>query len=205
EGNASLFQAIDGFDWRRDVRFRTYAQYWVQQAVLKVLYNHSRTVRVPIWVQKVLGKIRRVQEAGRREGRELSATEIAERLDLPVEKVKWVLGSRRYAVSLDAEVGNEDGATLGQLMPDESIEPVPDAISPGNLKATLVAAMADLPDRERRILSSRFGLDGQEPRTLGDIASEYGITPERVRQLQNAALQRLQKPVKLKMLQAFVE
>ena len=80
EGNTSLFQAIDGFDWRRDVRFRTYAQYWVHQAVLKMLYNSARTVRVPIWVQKVLGKIRRAQEAGRREGRELTPMEIAERI-----------------------------------------------------------------------------------------------------------------------------
>ena len=77
EGNASLFQAIDGFDWRRDVRFRTYAQFWVQQAVLKMLYNHARTVRVPIWVQKVLGKIRRVQEAGRRSSRSRLAAAIA--------------------------------------------------------------------------------------------------------------------------------
>lgn len=205
EGNASLFQAIDGFDWRRDVRFRTYAQYWVQQAVLKVLYNQSRTVRVPIWVQKVLGKIRRVQEAGRRDGRELTNAELAAKLDLPIAKIEWVLATRRRAVSLDAEIGNDDGTSLGQLLPDDSLEPVPESISPGNLMATLADAMADLPDRERHILRSRFGLDGAEPRTLGEIATEYGITPERVRQLQNAALQRMQKPGKLKLLQAFVE
>ncbi|MCA8950640.1 MAG: sigma-70 family RNA polymerase sigma factor [Planctomycetes bacterium] len=205
EGNASLFQAIDGFDWRRDVRFRTYAQFWVQQAVLKMLYNHARTVRVPIWVQKVLGKIRRVQEAGRREGRELSHAEIAAELDIPVEKVKWVLESRRHAVSLDAEAAGSEGASLGQSLPDDRLEPVPESISPGNLGATLEAAMADLPDRERHILRSRFGLGGEEPRTLGEIATDYNITPERVRQLQNAALARLKKPAKLKQLRAFVE
>lgn len=205
EGNASLFQAIDGFDWRRDVRFRTYAQFWVQQAVLKMLYNHARTVRVPIWVQKVLGKIRRAQEAGRRDGRELTHQELAERLELPVEKIKWVLESRRHAVSLDAEVGGQEGASLGQSLPDDSLEPIPDSIPPGDLGATLEEAMADLPDRERHILRSRFGLDGAEPRTLGDIATDYDITPERVRQLQNAALARLKKPAKLQQLKAFVE
>ena len=92
EGNASLFQAIDGFDWRRDVRFRTYAQYWVHQAVLKMLYNSSRTVRVPIWVQKILGKIRRAQKAGRREGRELTHAEIAERIGVPEKKVDVGVG-----------------------------------------------------------------------------------------------------------------
>ncbi|MCR9246480.1 MAG: RNA polymerase sigma factor RpoD/SigA [bacterium] len=205
EGNASLFQAIDGFDWRRDVRFRTYAQFWVQQAVLKMLYNNARTVRVPIWVQKVLGKIRRAQEAGRRDGRELTHEELAEQLDISVEKVQWVLESRRHAVSLDAEAAGQEGASLGSMLPDDNLEPIPESISPGDLGATLEEAMADLPDRERHILRSRFGLDGDEPRTLGEIAVDYSITPERVRQLQNAALARLKKPAKLNQLKAFVE
>lgn len=205
EGNASLYQAIDGFSWRRDVRFRTYAQFWVQQAVLKVLYNHARTVRVPIWVQKVLGKVRRAQEAGRREGVELSHAEIAARIGVPVEKVEWVLNTRRYAVSLDAEVAGGDGATLVQMLPDESLEPIPESIPPGDLRAVMSEAMADLPDRERRILEARFGLQGHVPQTLGAIAKEYGITAERVRQLQNAALGRLKQPSTLRRLQAFVE
>lgn len=205
EGNASLFQAIDGFSWRRDVRFRTYAQFWVQQAVLKMLYNSARTVRVPIWVQKVLGKVRRAQEAGRREGRELSHAEIAARIGVPVEKVDWVLGTRRYAVSLDAEVVGGDGTTLVQMLSDEGQEPIPDSIPPGDLGAVLAGAMADLPERERRILEARFGLGGGEPQTLGEIAEQFGITAERVRQLQNAALGRLKKPAKLRQLQAFVE
>lgn len=205
EGNASLFQAIDGFDWRRDVRFRTYAQYWVHQAVLKMLYNSSRTVRVPIWVQKLLGKIRRVQQAGRRDGRELTAAEIGQRLDIPTERVEWVLATRRYAVSIDAELGGEDGATLAQRLPDEALEPIPESIPPGDLVQVLGHVMADLPAREQGILRRRFGLDGDEPQTLGEIAADLGITAERVRQLQNAAIARIKRPAKLKQLQAFVE
>jgi DNA-directed RNA polymerase sigma subunit (sigma70/sigma32) len=206
EGNASLFQAIDGFDWRRDVRFRTYAQYWVHQAVLKMLYNSSRTVRVPIWVQKILGKIRRAQDAGRREGRELSHTEIAERIGVSASKVAWVLSTRRYAVSLDAVVGGEDGgATLGQLLPDEDQVPVPEAVPVGDLKAVLMEVMSDLPEREQGILSRRFGLHGEEPETLGEIADDLGITAERVRQLQNAALGRIKRPAKMNRLRAFVD
>ncbi|MFO1077675.1 MAG: sigma-70 family RNA polymerase sigma factor [Planctomycetota bacterium] len=205
EGNASLFQAIDGFDWRRDVRFRTYAQYWVQQAVLKVLYNQARTVRVPIWVQKILGKIRRAQDALRREGREPTHAEIGERIGVAADKVRWVLETRRHAVSIDAEVGGEDGASMAQWMPDDSLAPIPESIPVGDLKAALAAAMADLPQRERDILRRRFGIDGVEPLTLAEIAADYGITPERVRQLQNAALARLQKPGKLQGLKAFVE
>lgn len=205
EGNASLFQAIDGFDWRRDVRFRTYAQYWVHQAVLKMLYNSSRTVRVPIWVQKVLGKIRRVQEVGRREGREFTHAEIASRIDVPESKVSWVLSTRRYAVSLDAEIGGDDGANLGQLLPDEDQVPVPEAIPAGDLSSVLDDVMSDLPQREQGILRRRFGLDGDEPETLGEIAQDLGITAERVRQLQNAALGRIKRPGKLRRLQAFVD
>ena len=205
EGNASLFQAIDGFDWRRDVRFRTYAQYWVHQAVLKMLYNSARTVRVPIWVQKILGKIRKAQEAGRRAGREPTSTEIGAALGIPAERVEWVLATRRYAVSLDAEIKHEEGTSLVQLMPDESLEPIPESIQEGNLKETLAEVLADLPEREQRILRRRFGLDGQEPQTLGEIAVELGITAERVRQLQNAAIGRIKKPAKLRQLQAFVD
>lgn len=205
EGNASLFQAIEGFDWRRDVRFRTYAQYWVHQAVLKMLYNSSRTVRVPIWVQKLLGKIRRAQEEGRREGRELSHEEIGRRVGVSAERVNWVLSTRRYAVSLDAEIAPGEGGSLAQLLPDTSLLPIPESIPPGDLKSALDSAMADLPPREQRILRQRFGLDGREPQTLSEIAVELGITAERVRQLQNAALGRIKKPAKLQQLQAFVE
>jgi RNA polymerase primary sigma factor len=206
EGNASLFQAIDGFDWRRDVRFRTYGQYWVHQAVLKMLYNSSRTVRVPIWVQKILGKIRREQEAGRREGRELTNAEIASRIDVSESKVAWVLSTRRYAVSLDAEVGGEDGgATLGQILPDVDQVSVPEAIPAGDLCAVLAEVMSDLPEREQGILSRRFGLGGDEPETLGEIADDLGITAERVRQLQNAALGRIKRPAKMNRLRAFVD
>lgn len=205
EGNASLFQAIDGFDWRRDVRFRTYAQFWVHQAVLKMLYNSSRTVRVPIWVQKILGKIRRAQNEGRRAGHEPSHAEIAAKIGIDEAKVTWVLSTRRYAVSIDAELGGEEGTSLAHTLRDESQAPVPESIPVGDLRQALADAMADLPVREQSILQRRFGLDGQEPQTLGEIGAELGITAERVRQLQNAALGRMKRPNKLRHLQAFVE
>jgi RNA polymerase primary sigma factor len=204
EGNASLFQAIDGFDWRRDVRFRTYAQYWVQQAVLKMLYNSSRTVRVPIWVQKMLGRIRRLQESSRRKGIEMSRADIAVALGVPEVRVAQVLDSKRFAVSLDA-AANENEGSFGQTLADESLLPVTELITEGNLGESLRSSMQDLPDRERLILERRFGLSGREPQTLGEIAISLGITAERVRQLQNSALARMQRPGKLQQLRAFVE
>lgn len=206
EGNASLFQAIEGFDWRREVRFRTYAQYWVQQAVLKMLYNSSRTVRIPVWVQKILGRVRRAQDEGRRAGRELTNAEVAAKLGIPVEKVDWVMSTKRYAVSLDAERGTEEGAlTLMQSLADEDAVPVPESVPVGDLRASIADVMRDLSDREQQILRRRFGLGGGEPETLGQIALDFGISAERVRQLESAALGRLKKPAAKARLAAFVE
>ena len=205
EGNASLFQAIEGFDWRRNVRFKTYAQYWVRQAVLKALYNTGRTVRVPIWVQKMLGKIRKIQEEGRRQGIEYSHSAIGDRLGLTAEKVAWLLSTRRAAVSLDADNSGEDGVALKHSLPDDTVIAVPESVPQGNLLESLGEAMSDLPDREKLILKRRFGLGGSVPETLGDIAQDLGVTAERVRQLQNAALTRLQRPTKMRKLASFVE
>ncbi len=204
EGNASLFQAIEGFDWRRDVRFRTYAQFWIQQAILKTLYNASRTVRVPIWVQKALKKIQRVRESSvGPDGTPLSSAEVALRLEMPVERVENLLKVRRYAVSIDQERPGMEGHSLAQEIADESLSPVEDTVVEDDLPARLGEAMADLPARERMILNRRYGLDGSEPETLGDIADDLGISAERVRQLQNAAITRLRLPRKMALLKAF--
>jgi len=205
EGNASLFQAIDGFDWRRDVRFKTYAQYWIQQAVLKTLYNSSRTVRIPIWVQKTLRKINRLKESGDPvTGGEMNNAAIARALDMPEKRVDELLRTRRYAVSLDAEMPGGVGATLATLLPDDDQLPVYETITEGRLSDRLQEAMEVLPARERTILVRRFGLDGSAPETLGEIAADLNITAERVRQLQNAALERLKKPGLLKRLADFI-
>jgi RNA polymerase nonessential primary-like sigma factor len=204
EANASLFQAIEGFDWRRDVRFRTYAQFWIQQAILKTLYNASRTVRVPIWVQKTLKKIQRLREASLNEhGEPMSNAEIATRLEMPENRVADLLAVRRYAVSIDEERPGLDGRTLAQDIADENLEPVESTVVEDDLPARLIEAMADLPERERLILSRRYGLNGDAPETLGDIAGDLGISAERVRQLQNAAIMRLRMPRKMALLKAF--
>ncbi|MFO1053394.1 MAG: sigma-70 family RNA polymerase sigma factor [Planctomycetota bacterium] len=205
EAAASLFQAIDGFDWRRDVRFKTYAIYWIQQAILKTLYNASRTVRIPIWVQKTLRKIRRVQESVLLEtGKLPENSTVAEKIGLPVEKVEEILVVRRYAVSLDAtRPGDDDSGTLGSMLPDESLVPIHETIREGDLGVELSALLGELPDRERTILTRRFGLGGREPETLAEIAKDMGVTAERIRQLQKVAIGRLQGPEALGRLEQF--
>lgn len=197
EGNASLFQAIDGFDWRRDVRFKTYAQYWIHQAILKVLYNASRTVRVPIWVQKALRKVRRAQEDLRlKSGGEPRFEVVAEAVGMTPQRVQELVETKRHAVSLDMESADA-GASLGQMLVDENSVPVFEAIDDRNLSARLGEVMAELPERERHILQRRYGLEGRESETLGEIAADLGITAERVRQLQQVAIRRLRAPASM--------
>jgi RNA polymerase sigma factor (sigma-70 family) len=192
EGNASLFQAIHGFDWRRDVRFRTYAQFWVHQAVLKALYNSSRTVRIPVWVQKALRKAQRLQQES---PVPLSQEEIARQLDMPVTRLDEITRLRRGSVSLDATPpGGEE--SMAQQLPDPRLG----GLEPGDEKeiaVRLAEVMAGLPSRERSILNRRYGLHGTEPETLAEIAGDLGISAERVRQLQNAAVARLRQPTSL--------
>lgn len=205
EGSASLFQAIEGFDWRREVRFKTYAVYWIQQAILKTLYNASRTVRVPIWVQKALRKIRRAEDAIRNETGAVPPLEaISDRVDMPPERIEDLRAVRRYAVSLDASFGgDDDGFTLGGTLRDEDSVPVPDSVPEGDLSKELAAVLSEIPEREQLILRRRFGLGGGDPETLADIAKDLGVTAERVRQLQKAALQRLKKPKPMERLKIF--
>lgn len=204
EGAASLFQAIDGFDWKREVRFKTYAVYWIQQAILKTLYNASRTVRIPIWVQKAFRKIRRAQERAITEGGSVPTNaDVAKELGIPVERVEEILNVRRYAVSIDAQLGDEEGSSLAASIADDAIEPIYDTIREGDLGEELRSLLGRLPDRERLILERRFGLSGGEPETLAEIAADLGVTAERIRQLQKAAIERLQGPDAMDRLRLF--
>ncbi len=187
------------------MRFKTYAPYWIQQAILKTLYNSSRTVRIPVWVQKTLRKIQRLRERGNPEtGGEMNNAAIARELDIPEQRVDELLATRRYAVSIDAEHPGGADVRLAAVLPDREQLPVPETVQEGDLSGRLQEVMDALPDRERMILNRRFGLDGSEPETLSEIAGDLGITAERVRQLQNAALERLKKPGLLRRLADFI-
>jgi RNA polymerase primary sigma factor len=206
EGNVSLYQALEGFDYTRDVRFKTYAEYWVNQAFLKILYNGVRTVRVPVWVQKALKKIRDLQtEIRQKEGREASPDELGAQLDMPGQKVKELIETQRYAISIDAEIGgDEDASRVGDLLHDEDAAPVHEQIEDLPLAERLQEVLADLGERERMILELRFGLGGQEPQTLSEVGKLLKVSAERVRQLQEAALKRLKMPKSKARLEPFM-
>lgn len=195
EGAAALYRAVDGFDWRRGLLFRTYAVHWLNQAFRAYLYNFTNTVRVPVYLQKAM---RHVNQALERIGDpNASIEEIAQESQLGENLVEMALASVRSSRSLDAPVrGDEDGASLRDLlgMPANDEGPYTTALEDHTLHESLGGAMERLSDRERLIVNLRFGIDCEREHTLSEVAERLGVSLERVRQIQVRALGKLRTP-----------
>jgi RNA polymerase primary sigma factor len=192
EGSLGLIRAVEKFDHRRGFKFATYATWWIRQAVTRAIADKARTIRIPV---HMAGRINQLAHAERelvqRLGREPTAAEIAEALELPIGEVKEMRRIAQTPVSLARPVGEDDDAVLGDLIEDEeSVSPSEQAID--NLRREgLKRALAGLPDRERDIVAMRYGLDDGEPRKLEEVGQAFGITRERVRQIEKHALRKL--------------
>jgi RNA polymerase primary sigma factor len=204
EGCLALFRAVDGFDWRRGLLFRTYAVHWLNQAFRNFLYNHSHTVRVPVYLQKAL---RRVNQASVQLGDPRPKPQaLAEVSGLEEGLVSSALSASRTSYSLDAEGRDgEDGARLRDLLVDPSASgPYRKEIEDVSLEAGLSRAMADLSDRDQLVLRLRFGLEGDHESTLAEVAERLGVSVERVRQIQMRALSKLDTPALRRDLEPFL-
>ncbi|MCH2100793.1 MAG: sigma-70 family RNA polymerase sigma factor, partial [Planctomycetes bacterium] len=188
EANYSLFKAVQGFDFTRGFRFKTYAGYWVNQAFLAAIYNQSRTVRVPAYIQKAMKKIHDASN-GRSFGTE-NVDAIAESSGVPIDLVRSALVGNRFTLSLNKTV-DEDGSEMIDLVEDVNASVNPDFNEQALLSGHLQEAVERLTEREQRVLKQRFGLSGEPPRTLAEVGAELGISLERVRQIQKAALDKI--------------
>ncbi len=206
EGNIGLMKATDKFDHTRGFKFSTYATWWIRQAITRAISDQSRTIRLPVHVGETINRVRktshRLQQILEREP---TQEEIARAMDITDDKVRQVLDVARHPVSLEAPVGTDGDAFLGDFIEDESMPQPLELASQQLLKAQISEALGKLTERERKIIVLRFGLEDGKFRTLEEVGREFGITRERIRQIEAKALRKLRHPTYSRKLRGYLE
>ena len=206
EGNIGLMKAVDKFEYRRGYKFSTYATWWIRQAITRAIADQARTIRIPVHMIEIINKLWRVQKQLMQElGREASAEELADALDLSVERVRTILRMAQQPVSLQSPVGDADDTDFGDMLEDKAAENPSVVTSFHLLKGRLGEVLNGLSERERKILELRYGLTDGYPRTLEEVGRQYDVTRERIRQIEAKALRKLRHPTRRSKLEGFLE
>jgi len=206
EGNIGLMKAVDKFEYRRGYKFSTYATWWIRQAITRAIADQARTIRIPVHMIETINKLIRTSRALVQElGREPTSEEIAQRMDIPVAKVRKVLKIAQEPISLETPIGEEEDSHLGDFIEDRAVISPADAVINLNLKEQTESVLKSLTPREEKVIKMRFGVGDGSEHTLEEVGQSFAVTRERIRQIEAKALRKLRHPSRSRKLRAFLE
>jgi RNA polymerase primary sigma factor len=206
EGNIGLMKAVDKFEYRRGYKFSTYATWWIRQAITRSIADQARTIRIPVHMIETINKLVRTGRQFLHEhGREATPEDLAERLSMPLEKVRKVMKIAKEPISLETPIGDEEDSHLGDFIEDKNAVIPVDAAIQANLKETVTRVLASLTPREERVLRMRFGIGMNTDHTLEEVGQQFSVTRERIRQIEAKALRKLKHPSRSRKMRSFLD